>query len=69
MEGDRGRKPGRIGAGGVREAGGERAVKWDSQSGKNREKRRKISKYCITFYNRNRTKRREPLRKGAGSGS
>ena len=25
MEGDRGREPGRIGAGGVREAGGERA--------------------------------------------
>ena len=31
--------------------------------------KRKILQYCITFYNINRTKRREPLRKGAGSGS
>ena len=31
--------------------------------------KRKILQYCVTFYNINRTKRQEPLRKGAGSGS
>ena len=28
--------------------------------------KRKILQYCVTFYNINRTKRREPLRKGGG---
>ena len=64
-----GREPGIMrggrGTGGGRKKDGKR----DSQSGGNREKRRKISQYCVTFHNRNRTKRREPLRKGAGSGS
>ena len=45
------------GTGGGRRKDGKK----DSQSGRNREKRRKILQYCITFYNRNRTKRREPL--------
>ena len=34
-----------------------------------RRKGEKISEFCVTFHNSNRTKRREPLRKGAGSGS
>ena len=60
-----GEQGGRRGTGGGRRKGTKR----DPQSGGNREKRRKISQYCVTFHNRNRTKRREPLRKGAGSGS
>ena len=36
--------------------------KQDCQSGRNWEIRRKTLQYCITFYNRNRTKRQEPLR-------
>ena len=58
-----GREPRRVGGG--RKKGGKR----DSQSGGNRKKRRKISQYCVTFHYRNRTKRREPVRKGEGSGS
>ena len=57
-EGDRGGQPGKIGGrrgmGGGRRKGG----KQDSQSGRNWEKRRKISQYCTIFYNRNRTKKR-----------
>ena len=64
-----GREPGRIGSGrgkgGRKRKGGKR----DSESGRNWEKRRKILQFCIMFHNRNRTKKREPLRKGAGSGS
>ena len=69
-----GRKPGRIRGG--RDTGGGRREggKQDSQSGGNREKRRKISQYFVTFYNRNRTKnpygrRREAGVKGTGGGS
>ena len=62
-----GREPGRIGGGRGTGGGRRKNRKRDSQSGENREKRRKIVQYCITFYDRNRTKRREPLRKGAGS--
>ena len=69
VEGDRGagalENRGREGYGGGRRGGGKR----DSQSGGNWEKRRKILQYCVTFHNRNRAKRREPLQKGAGSGS
>ena len=69
VEGDRGagarENRGGRGTGGGRRKDGKR----DSQSGGNREKRRKILQYCVTFYNRHKTKRRETLRKGAGSGS
>ena len=51
--------------GGGRREGGKR----DFQSCKNQESRRKLSQYCVTFYNRNRTKSSEPLLEGAGSGS
>ena len=64
-----GREPGRIGVGGVREAGGERAGSGIPKMGGTRRKEEKfhnIAQYY--FYNRNRTKRREPLWKGAGSG-
>ena len=67
--GTEGREPGRIGGGRGTGGGRRKGGKRDSQSGGNREKRGKISQYCVTFSNRNRTKRREPLRKGAGSGS
>ena len=67
--GDRGRDPGRsLGERGT-EGGRRKGGKRDSQSGGNREKRRKFSQHCVTFYKRNRTKRQEPLRKGAGSGN
>ena len=56
---------GREGYGRQEEKGGKR----DFQIGENWEKRRKILQYCVTFHNRNRTKRRKPLRKGAGSRS
>ena len=63
-----GREPVRIGGGrgkgGRRRKGGKR----DTQSGENREKRRKNSQYCVTFYNRNRTNGQEHLRKRAVSG-
>ena len=69
VEGDRGAEAqenrDRRGTGGGRRKGG----KLDSQNGRNQEKRRKISQYCITFHNINRTKRQEPLRKGVGGGS
>ena len=57
------------GPGGRRDMGGRRSKgeKRDSQSG--REKRRNILQYFVTFYDRNRTKRRELLQKGAVSGS
>ena len=65
-----GREPGRIGGGRDTGGGKREGEKQDSQSGGNREKRRKILQYFVTFYNRNRTKRWEPLRKGGGgSGS
>ena len=64
-----GREPGRIRAGGVREAGGERAGSGIPKVAGTREKRRKISQYCVTFCRRHRARRRELLRKGAGSGS
>ena len=57
------------GAGGVREAGGERAGSGIPKSGGKPRERDKISRYWVTFHNRNTTKRREPLRKGTGSGS
>ena len=49
-----------------REAGEGRR---ESKSGGNREKLRKISQNFVIFCSTNGTKRREPLRKGAGSGS
>ena len=64
-----GREPGRIGAGGVREARGERAGSGIPKVAGTREKRRKISQYCVTFCRRHRARRRELLRKGAGIGS
>ena len=65
---DRGREPGRIGRRGTG-SGRRKGGKWHSQSGGNWEKKRKILQYCVTFHNRNRIKRREPLQKRAGSGS
>ena len=68
MEGDRGagarENRGREGYG-RREGQG-----WEAGFPRWREpgEKRKILQYCITFYNIDRTKRREPLRKGAGSG-
>ena len=41
--------------GGVREAGGEGAGSRIPKEAGDREKLRKISQHCITFYNRNRT--------------
>ena len=57
FEGDRGREPGRIGGGRGMGCGRRKGGKRDSQSGRNQEKRRKMSQYCVTFHNRNRTKR------------
>ena len=50
---------GRKGVGGRRREGGKQ----------NLEKLRKISQHFVVFCNKNRTKRREPLQKGVGSGS
>ena len=50
-----GREARRIGAGGVREAGGEGWGSGIPKEAGDREKLRKISQHCITFYNRNRT--------------
>ena len=50
-----GREAGRIGAGGVREAGGEGAGSGIPKEAEDREKLRKISQHCITFCKRNRT--------------
>ena len=60
-----GREPGRNGAGSGRREGRKR----ESKGGGNREKLRNISQYFLIFCNRNLTKRRGPLGKGAGSGS
>ena len=69
VEGDRGRELGKTGGRRGTRGGRRRGKKRDSQSGGNWEKRRKNSQYCVAFHNSNRTKRREPLWKGAGSGS
>ena len=55
VEGDRGREAGRIG--GMRGTGGGRrgAGSGIPKEAGYREKLRKISQHCITFYNRNRT--------------
>ena len=66
---DRGREPWRIRGGKGTGSGRRKGGKRDSQKDGNQEKRRKNLQYCVTFYNRNRTKRREHLRKGAGSGT
>ena len=69
VEGDRGagarENRGREGYGRKEEKGREAGcpIWWEPGE------KRKIFQCCITFYNINRTKRREPLRKGAGSGS
>ena len=49
--------------------GRKKGMKWDSQSGRTRERRRKILQYCVTFCKTNRTKRWKPLRKGVRRGS
>ena len=69
MEADGGRERGRIGGGRGTGGGRRKGGKRDFQSDENREKWRKIAQYRVTFYNRNRTERREPQWKGAESGS
>ena len=49
-----------------REGGGEKAGSGIPKVARTGRKGEKILQYCITFYNRNRTKRQEPLQKGAG---
>ena len=63
--GAQGRIGGGRGTGGRRRKGG----KQDPKVAGTGRKGEKISQYFVTFYDRNRAKRREPLRKGAGSGS
>ena len=62
--GQGGREPGRIGAGGRRRKGGKR----DSQIGGNREKRRKILQYCVTFYNEREPRGGNPYGRGREAG-
>lgn len=63
--GTEGREPGRKVAG-----GGNREVRnLESQGGGNWKKLRKIVQHFVIFFNRNGTKWRKPLGKGAGSTS
>ena len=67
--GQGGGNPGVMGAGGIREAGEERAGGGMSKRGGSREKWEKFRNIGTIFHNRKSTRRREPLRKGAGTGS
>ena len=61
-----GRNPGVMGAGSLREVGEEEAGGGISKAGGSREK---WKKFRTIFRNRKSTQRREPLWKGAGTGS
>ena len=61
--GQGGGSPRELGAGGVREERGEKAGSGIPKVAGTRRK------YCVIFGKRNRTKKREPLRKGAGNES
>ena len=63
-----GREPGRIGAGSVQEAGGETAGSGIPKVAATWRKG-KFLQYCVKSYNINKTKRWEPIWKGAGSES
>ena len=58
-----------MGAGGLRKAGEEGAGGGISKRGRSREKWEKLRNIGTIFRNRRSTRRREPLWKGAGTGS
>ena len=67
--GQGGGNPGVMGAGGLREAGEERTGGGISEKGGSWEKWKKFCNTGTIFCNRKSTRRRELLRKGAGTGS
>ena len=64
-----GGNPGVMGAGSLWEAGEEGAGGGISKRGGSQEKWEKFCNICTIFCNRKSTRRQEPLRKGAGTGS